>query len=61
MKFSPAAERLLARVEARERKEERERGRPMRHIVLDPEWPFASAPIGALGENPLDALQAKQG
>jgi hypothetical protein len=54
MKFSPAAEKLLARVEARERREERERARPMRQIVLDPEWPFPSAPIGALGPNPLD-------
>ena len=54
MKLSPAAERLLARVEARERKQEREHARPMRHIVLDPTWPFPSAPIGALGPNPLD-------
>lgn len=61
MKFSPAAERLLARVEARERKQERDSARPMRHIVLDPSWPFPSAPLGAMGENPLDALQAKQG
>jgi hypothetical protein len=55
MKFSPAAEKLLARVEARERSQQRERARPMRQIVLDPTWPFPSAPIGALaGKNPLD-------
>ena len=52
MKFSPAAERLLARVEARERKQQRDQARPM--LVLDPTWPFPFAPIGALGPNPLD-------
>jgi len=55
MKISPAAERLLAKLEAKERGQQRERTRPVRQIVLDPTWPFASAPIGALaGKNPLD-------
>jgi len=55
MKISPAAERLLAKLEAKERGQQRERARPVRQIVLDPSWPFPSAPIGALaGPNPLD-------
>ena len=56
-RLSPKAEELLRRVEARERQQKRSELPPR---MADPNWPFPFAPVGVLGENPLDLLPAKK-
>jgi len=57
-KLSPKAEELLRRLEEREGKAKGHQAKPsavLRSAPLDPSWPFAAAPIGALAtEHPLD-------
>ncbi len=59
--LSPTAERLLAKIEARERISGEARRRTMSTSTLDPSWPFESAPLGEALMSPeaLDNLLGK--